>query len=51
MAMAGYVKGFQKYNENGCNNNKTPAMGNVILRIKMFWTYMSYHPLHSDLEL
>jgi hypothetical protein len=36
MAMVGYVRGFQKYNENGCNNNKTPAIRDVIVGIKMF---------------
>lgn len=39
MAMVGNVRGggggLQKYNENGCNNNKTAAIRNVMARIKM----------------
>jgi len=34
-------EGLQKYNENGCNNSKTPAIRNVIARIKMLQSYMS----------
>jgi hypothetical protein len=41
MAMVENVRGFEKYNENGCNNNKTPAIRDVIARIKMFQSYKS----------
>jgi hypothetical protein len=41
MAMVKNVRGFEKYNENDCSNNKTPAIRDVIARIKMFQSYKS----------